>query len=101
VSEPDYTRSIFGVPPLNSRKASTTVTLNSGEYLVIGGLKDTRSNKVTSRVPVLGHIPLLGALFSYQRKEVDKRDLMVLVSPEIIQAASAAPALPTDKPEQK
>jgi pilus assembly protein CpaC len=101
VSEPDYTRSIFGVPPLNSRKASTTVTLNSGEYLVIGGLKDTRSNKVTRKVPILGQIPLLGALFTYQRKESNNKELMVLVSPEIIQPSSSAPALPTDKPEPK
>jgi pilus assembly protein CpaC len=101
VSEPDYTRSIFGVPPLNSRKASTTVTLNSGEYLVIGGLKDIRSNKVTRRVPILGHIPLLGALFTYQRKERNNKELMVLVSPEIIQPAAGAPVLPTDKPEKK
>jgi pilus assembly protein CpaC len=101
VSEPDYTRSIFGVPPLNSRKASTTVTLNAGEYLVIGGLKDTRSNKVTRKVPILGHIPLLGALFTYQRKESNNKELMVLVSPEIIQPASGVPALPTDKPEKK
>ena len=101
VSEPDYTRSIYGVPPLNSRKTSTTVTLNAGEYLVIGGLKDTRSTKVTRKVPVLGHIPLLGALFTYQRRESNNKELMVLVSPEIIQAASVAPGLPTDKPEPK
>ena len=75
--------------------------MNSGEYLVIGGLKDTRSTMVTRKVPILGHIPLLGALFTYQRKESNKKELMVLVSPEIIQPASDAPALPTDKPEKK
>jgi pilus assembly protein CpaC len=101
VSEPDYTRQILGIPPLNSRKASTTVTMNAGEYLVIGGLRDTRSNKLVRKVPVLGSLPLLGALFTYQRKETDRKELMVLVSPEIVEPASAAPRLPTDKPEMK
>ena len=101
VSEPDYTRSILGVPPLNSRKASTLVTLNSGEYLVIGGLKDTRTNKLKRKVPILGDIPLLGALFTYVRNETSTRDLMVILSPEIVGPLAVRPALPTDRPETK
>ena len=64
VSEPDYSRSILGVPPLNTRKASTLVTLRSGEYLVIGGLKDTRSNKVERRLPVPRQHPACSACCS-------------------------------------
>lgn len=99
VSEPDYTRSVNGVPPLNSRKASTVVTLKDREYLVIGGLKDTRTNKIHRRIPVLGSIPVLGILFRYERDETSTRDLLVVLSPEIVQPATSAPALPTDQPE--
>ncbi len=99
VSEPDYSRSILGVPPLNSRKASTVVTLNSGEYLIIGGLKDTRTNKLKRKVPILGDIPLLGALFTYVRNETSTKSLMVILSPELVEPLSHMPALPTDKPE--
>jgi pilus assembly protein CpaC len=101
VSEPDYSRSILGVPPLNTRKVSTIVTLNSGEFLVIGGLKDTRTNKLKRKVPVLGDIPLLGALFTYVRNETSTRDLMVILSPEIVGPLAVPPVLPTDQPETK
>ena len=94
VSEPDFTRSIFGVPPLTSRKASTTVVLNAGEYLVIGGLKQTDRNKLTRKVPVLGHIPLLGGFFTYHRNATTDKQLMIVVSPELVQAMTTAPALP-------
>jgi pilus assembly protein CpaC len=99
VSEPDYTRSINGIPPLNSRKASTVVTLDPGEYLVIGGLQDTRTNKLACRIPVLGSIPVLGALFRYTRSETLTKELMVFLSPEIVEPTTAPPALPTDKPD--
>jgi pilus assembly protein CpaC len=99
VSEPDYSRSINGVPPLNSRKASTIVTLNPGEYLVIGGLKDTRTNKLARKIPVLGDLPVLGVFFRYSRDETTTKDLMVFLSPEIVQPTTSAPTLPTDAPE--
>jgi len=99
VSEPDYTRSVNGVPPLNSRKASTVVTLNAGEYLAIGGLKDTRTNKLHRKIPLLGDIPLLGNLFRYERDETTTRDLLVMLTPEIVEPTTSAPALPTDAPE--
>jgi pilus assembly protein CpaC len=101
VSEPDWSRSVFGVPPLNTRKASTTVMLKPGEYLVIGGLKQTVKNKLVRKVPVLGHIPLLGALFTYKRDEVSQKELLITVSPELVAASSSAPGLPTDQPEKK
>jgi len=101
VSEPDWTRSVLGIPPLNTRKAETLVTLNAGEYLVIGGLKDTRTNKLSRRIPILGQIPLLGALFSYERKETTTKDLMVIVTPELVEAGTTMPALPTDRPERR
>jgi pilus assembly protein CpaC len=101
VSEPDWSRSIFGVPPLNSRKASTTVMLKPGDYLVIGGLKQTVKNKLVRRVPILGHIPLLGVFFTYKRDEVSQKELLITVSPELVEASSSVPALPTDRPEKK
>jgi pilus assembly protein CpaC len=101
VSEPDWSRSVFGVPPLNSRKAMTTVMLKPGEYLVIGGLKQTTKNKLVRKVPVLGHIPLLGALFTYKRDEISQKELLITVSPELVEPSSGTPVLPTDKPEAK
>jgi pilus assembly protein CpaC len=97
VSEPDWTRSVLGVPPLNTRKASTLVTLNPGENLVIGGLKAEYHTKLSRKIPLLGQIPLLGALFSYSRTETTSKDLIFVVSPELVTAGTARPELPTDR----
>jgi len=87
----------FTIPTLISRKASTTVNLHSGEHLAIGGLKQTDKTKVVRRVPILGYIPLLGFFFTNTRTESVDRDLLVVVSPEIVeQASTTVPPLPTD-----
>ena len=91
----------FTVPTLISRKASTTVNLHSGEHLAIGGLKQTDRNRVVKKVPILGYIPLLGMLFTDTRTESVDRDLLVVVSPEIVeQASTTVPPLPTDPKEK-
>jgi pilus assembly protein CpaC len=102
VSQIDFSNPLklsgFTVPSLISRKASTTVNLNAGEHLVIGGLKQTDKVRVVRRVPVLGRIPLLGFFFSNTRVEDVDHDLLVVVSPELVEAAaSSLPALPTDR----
>jgi len=102
VSQIDFSNPLslsgFSVPSLISRKASTTVNLNAGEHLVIGGLKQMEKVKVVKRIPVLGRIPLLGFFFTNTRTENVERDLLVVVSPELVEAAATTlPALPTDR----
>lgn len=106
VSQLDFSNPLslngFGLPILISRKASTTVTLNAGENLVIGGLKQTEKSKATKRVPFLGRIPLLGLLFTTQSTSSTEKDLLIVVSPEMVDNASTTmPPLPTDRPERK
>jgi pilus assembly protein CpaC len=91
----------FTVPALITRKTSTTVQLRAGEHLVIGGLKHTEKNRTVRRVPVLGHIPLLGFFFSNTSVDNSERELVVVVSPEVVAPTAELPALPTDKPEVK
>lgn len=105
VSQIDFSNPLslsgFRIPTLISRKASTTVNLNAGEHLVIGGLKQSDKTKVVKRVPVLGYIPLLGFFFTNKRTETVDHDLLVVVSPELVEAAaSSLPALPTDRPQR-
>ncbi len=103
VSQLDFTNPLrlagFTIPSLISRKASTTVNLNASEHLIIGGLKQTDRVKVVKRVPILGQIPLLGFFFTNTRTETVNHDLLVVVSPELVEtAATSLPALPTDRP---
>jgi pilus assembly protein CpaC len=102
VSALDYSNSLalsgYLVPTLISRKASTTVNLNAGEHLVIGGLKQTNKVNKVRRVPILGRIPLLGFFFTNTHTENVESDLLVVVSPELVEAAATTlPALPTDR----
>ncbi|HYM80486.1 MAG TPA: pilus assembly protein N-terminal domain-containing protein [Candidatus Limnocylindria bacterium] len=105
VSQIDFTNPLvlsgFTVPTLVTRKASTTVQMMQGEHLVIGGLKQTENTRVVKRIPILGQIPLLGFFFSNTRTEKVDRELMVVVSPEIVEASATTPKLPTDRPESK
>ncbi len=94
VSKVDFTNTLslsgFVVPTLNVRRTSTTVRMNAGEYLVIGGLKQTDKSNVVRRVPILGHIPLLGFFFTNTVTQNTERELMVVVSPEIVNPATGA-----------
>lgn len=106
VSAPDYTRSLllagYQVPGLVSRKISTTVELKPGDVLVIGGVKQDETIKRVKKVPILGDIPLLNTFFRHTSKQTITRDLMIVVSPEMVtEIAQSMPTLPTDKPEKK
>ncbi|ADP10010.1 General secretion pathway protein D [Erwinia sp. Ejp617] len=68
----------------NTRLVKNTVLVESGKTVVVGGLLDTTHNKVESSVPVLGKIPLLGALFRYTTDKQSKRNLMLFIRPTII-----------------
>lgn len=106
VSQLDFTNALalngFNLPTVVTRKSETTVNLAAGEYLVIGGLRQEERSKNVHRVPILGQIPLLGFFFSSTSYSVTNRDLMVVVSPDVLAGGSAQmPELPTDRPEQK
>jgi len=106
VSALDFTNPIeisgFRVPVINSRKTSTSVDVRSGEHLVIGGLKQTDRSRTVRKVPLLGDIPLLGLLFRSTTTQTQDRELLVIVSPEIVVSSSTElPPLPTDRPERK
>ncbi len=101
VSRLDFTNPLvlngFVVPIIDTRKTSTTVHLNSGEHLVIGGLKQTERSKTVKKVPLLGDVPLLNVFFSTAKTETVDRELLVVVSPETVEAATnSMPTLPFD-----
>jgi pilus assembly protein CpaC len=75
----------FRIPALISRKAETTVELKDGEHFTIGGLVTSEIGKSISRIPVLGHIPIMGTLFSSRRFLQNETELLVMISPHIVQ----------------
>ncbi|MDZ7748686.1 MAG: type II secretion system secretin GspD [Halofilum sp. (in: g-proteobacteria)] len=68
----------------NTRELRTTVLVDDGQTLVLGGLIDDQVRTRTEKVPLLGDIPLLGRLFRYDSTSTDKRNLMIFLHPRIL-----------------
>ena len=73
----------------NERIIETTVIVDDGEILVLGGLLEDAIRESEQRVPVLGRIPLLGALFRSSKAETLKTNLMIFIRPTILRDASS------------
>lgn len=84
------TLSGFTIPALATRRVESNIELAPGQSFVIGGLIDDRTTENLSRIPGLASIPLLGALFRSRSENRSKTELIVLVTPEIVEPASAA-----------
>lgn len=87
---------ILAVPTFTTRRVSTTVQLRDGQSLAIGGLLQDNIKETIKRFPVLGEIPILGALFRSSDFQKDKTELMVVVTPRLIKPLQPDYALPTD-----
>jgi general secretion pathway protein D len=72
----------------NQRIVETTVIVDDGEILVLGGLLEDALRESDQRVPVLGSIPVLGALFRSQKTEKIKTNLMIFIRPTILRDAA-------------
>jgi pilus assembly protein CpaC len=89
VSEPDFTTAVTvlgtTVPGLAKRRVETVVELGSGQTFAIGGLLSERVRAVSRAVPGLGDVPILGALFRSIEFQSDETELVVLVTPELVE----------------
>lgn len=72
------------------RQLNTSVMVQDGQMLVLGGLIDERTAESESKVPLLGDIPILGQLFTSTSTQVEKRNLMVFIKPTIIRTGMTA-----------
>jgi pilus assembly protein CpaC len=88
VSEPDFSTAItiggYVVPGLTQRRVDTVVELGPGQTFAIGGLLSERARATASKVPALGDVPVLGALFSSVHYQSSETELVVLVTPELV-----------------
>lgn len=83
VSELDFSNSLT-VPALSARRAETTVDLGSGESFAIAGLMQNSSSQNAARLPALGAIPVLGALFRSNSFQRGQTELVIIVTPVIV-----------------
>ena len=104
VSELDYTNAvnIAGtlVPGLNVRRTDTSISLADGESFVISGLISSRNSAQVNKFPGLGDIPVLGAFFRDSNTTSEEKELLMIVTPHLVQPLAAnaqLPALPGEK----
>lgn len=73
----------FNIPALSTRKVDTEVELSPGQSFVIAGLVDDRVTRNLSKIPGIGDVPILGALFRSHSLTRSKTELIIVVTPEV------------------
>ena len=87
----------FSVPGLTTRRAETTVELGSGQSFMIAGLLRNTNGNNTDKAPLLGSLPIIGALFRSNSFKRNETELVIVVTPYLVRPVNAAQiALPTD-----
>jgi len=76
---------VSGVPSIDTREVDTQVLVDNGETVVLGGIYEQTVIQQRSQVPFFGDLPLVGKLFQHNVAEDDKKELLVFVTPQIIQ----------------
>ncbi|MBU0549098.1 MAG: type II and III secretion system protein, partial [Candidatus Omnitrophica bacterium] len=72
------------LPVIYRQTTSTTVMVKDGNTLVIGGLIKNKTTDTVQKVPFLGDIPILGIFFKHRTKTVEKKDLIIFITPKIL-----------------
>lgn len=80
----DFANLSNGVPSLKTKKVNTQVLVENGGTVVIGGIYTQDENEGLSKVPLLGDIPLLGALFRSRTKKDNRTELLVFLTPRVV-----------------
>ena len=92
VSTPQYVEDLKAYR-FNTRSADTVVTVRDGEPMIIGGLIGAEEEKSISKIPFLGDLPILGALFRSHKKNKSESELMIFLTAHVIKGAGhGAPA---------
>ena len=71
-------------PAIDTRKVTTQVLVDNGQTVVLGGIYEQTSNDSVTKVPLLGDVPLLGALFRTKSKVQNKTELLIFITPKIL-----------------
>jgi type IV pilus assembly protein PilQ len=80
----DFTRSVNGIPPIDTQRANTTVLVNNGQTTVIGGIYLTNQQVQNDRTPGLSTIPLLRWLFKHDQLNDSQTELLIFITPRIM-----------------
>ena len=80
----------FESPVVTRRRATTTVTVKDGQTVVIGGLISDRFERIDTKIPFLGDIPLIGALFRQFKENSSKTELLIVLTPHVVRSPTSS-----------
>lgn len=78
------TTSKIDSPTIQQRRVKTTVVVSDGEVLALGGMIQDQSNRSSTQIPIVGDIPVVGALFANRGNSVQKTELVILITPKVV-----------------
>ncbi|MES9873815.1 MAG: type IV pilus secretin PilQ, partial [Candidatus Sedimenticola sp. 6PFRAG7] len=81
---PDFSRSVGGVPPVDTRSIQTTVLVDNGETVVLGGVFEKTDTTSSERIPFFGDLPYVGFLFKQELRKDENKELLIFVTPKIL-----------------
>jgi pilus assembly protein CpaC len=85
----------FSIPSLLTRRAQSEVELMPGQHLAIAGLMDNTMSDAVSKIPLLGDLPIIGALFRSKSNTQDRTELLVIVTPYVVEPSNTPIPVPT------
>jgi type II secretory pathway component GspD/PulD (secretin) len=75
---------VTGLPEKSTRTANTMVRVRDGQTIIIGGLRQEEERRVTTKIPLLGDLPLLGRLFRSHDSFISHTDLVIFITPRVL-----------------
>jgi type IV pilus assembly protein PilQ len=82
-AQPDFSRSVNGIPPINTQRANTQVLVNDGQTTVIGGIFVSQEQSLKDQTPGLAQIPLIKWLFQRNQVSDQSTELLIFITPKI------------------
>jgi type IV pilus secretin PilQ/predicted competence protein len=82
-AQPDFSRSVNGIPPINTQRANTQVLVTDGQTTVIGGIYVSQEQSLNDRTPGLSQVPLIKWLFRRDQVSDQSTELLIFITPKI------------------
>jgi type IV pilus assembly protein PilQ len=100
-NEPDFSRTgANGQPTVAKREAQTELLISDGHTAVIGGIYTRNTSRTVDQVPLLGDIPILGLLFQRRRQSDQRNELLIFLTPRIVNREQALMSSASNQPAQ-
>jgi general secretion pathway protein D len=87
------TTSGINSPTIRQRKVRTTVLVNNGEGLALGGMMQTNKSVTANQIPIVGDLPFIGSAFRQKDNQVTKTELVIIITPRVMRNLDEAHAV--------